>query len=319
MMRADDDVDPAADEQEIVMTAGGGVATPPPSPSKRSASATKGGSTRASSSSALAAARGTILESAFVDPSYAWPPRDGEGKNAIELQASINLLRDGGGGGGGGGGHAHDDDNASDRTTDSAKDRMKLPSRPPRPDGVPRCGFFSRGGPMGCCKSDEAVVRQYSEDVKRYEAQRAAALQARKEYAAAKRLRAKTKARQYRRENKYNLVPEGILVYRLDTSTHKIALVSTPHARTDLSQVPVDVTVLRANPSPDKSRRGIEVTATDGRVYTLVACEQRSATAWLEAMNLMKARKVDPTKVTSAQDVRWQRTHSFETLDTTKK
>jgi hypothetical protein len=319
MMRADDE---DVEEQEIVITEGGGIVTPPSSPSKRSVSATKddapppdvaasehkappsssnkksffssSSSAGARKSALLGAARGTILEAAFVDPSYAWPPRDGEGKNAIELQASINLMRSNG-----------DDDAASDRTTDTTMDRMKFPSRPPRPEGVSRCGFlWNSNGPMACCKSDQAVVRQYANDLKQYEAQRTAALQARKEYAAAKRLRAKTKARQYRRDNKYNLVPEGILVYRLDTSSHTITLVSNPHARTDLDQIPADITVLRANPSPDKSRRGIEVTATDGRVYTMVACEQRSATAWLEAMNLMKARKADPTKATSAQDVR---------------
>jgi hypothetical protein len=316
MMRADDD---DAEEQELVMTEGGGIVTPPSSPSKRSVAASAVGdaapdpkalspssnkkSIFSSSSSAgakrsalLGAARGTILEAAFVDPAYSWPPRDGEGKNAIELQASINLMRSNGDG---------DGDDASDRTTDTTRDRMKMPSRPPRPEGVSRCGFLWRNnGPMACCKSDQAVVRQYASDLKQYEAERTAALQARKEYAAVKRLRAKTKARQYRRDNKYNLVPEGILVYRLDTSSHTITLVSNPHARTDLDQLPTDITVIRANPSPDKSRRGIEVTATDGRVYTMVACEQRSATAWLEAMNLMKARKVDPTKATSAQDVR---------------
>jgi hypothetical protein len=302
MMRADDDpveIDDDNNQQEIVMTEGGGIETPPPSPSKvsanRSANKTETISTveppssaskKSKKAAALEAAKGTILEAAFVDPAYSWPPQDGEGKNAIELQASINLM----------------DDSASDCTTSSVKDRMKLPTKPPRPDGVPRCGFF-RSGPLACCRSDEAVVRQYANEMKKYEAQRMAALQARKEYAAAKRLRAKTKARQYRKDNKYNLVPEGILVYRLDTSTHVLSLVSTPHARTNVDLIPTEVTVLRANPSPDKTRRGIEVTATNGQVYTLVACEQRTATAWLEAMNLMKAKRLDPTQVTSAQDV----------------
>ena len=36
---------------------------------------------------------GAILEAAFVDPAYAWPPVEGQGKNAIELQASTALMR----------------------------------------------------------------------------------------------------------------------------------------------------------------------------------------------------------------------------------
>ena len=38
-------------------------------------------------------ATGTILEGAFVDPAYPWPPAEGQGKHAIELQASTALLR----------------------------------------------------------------------------------------------------------------------------------------------------------------------------------------------------------------------------------
>ena len=35
---------------------------------------------------------GTILEAAFVDSAYDWPPPEGIGKNAIELQASVIVL-----------------------------------------------------------------------------------------------------------------------------------------------------------------------------------------------------------------------------------
>jgi hypothetical protein len=36
---------------------------------------------------------GTIFEAAFVDPAYTWPPAEGQGKNAIELQASTALIK----------------------------------------------------------------------------------------------------------------------------------------------------------------------------------------------------------------------------------
>lgn len=227
-----------------------------------------------------AAARGTILEAAFVDPAYSWPPRDGEGKNAIELQASVNLTSF--------------DDDRSDVTTDSEKERMKLPSKPKRPEGVSKWGFFN------CCRNDDAVVKAYTKDVKAYEKKKVAALKARKEYAQNRRARAKNKAKQYRKDNKYNLVPEGILVYRLDTSTHTIKLMSAPHSNTDLEALMTEMKVIRAVPSADKSRRGMELVGEDGTLVTLVACEQRTATAWLEAMNLMKAKR-DPG--TSARDV----------------
>jgi len=228
----------------------------------------------------LGAARGTILEAAFVDPAYSWPPQEGEGKNAIELQASVNLTGF--------------DDDRSDATTESMKERMKMPPKPRRPDGV------SKWGCLNCCRNDAAVVKQYSTDCKEYERKKVEALKARKDHAQSKRLRAKSAAKQYRKDNKYNLVPEGILVYRLDTSTHTIQLMSAPHSKTNLEALVTEMTVLRASPSPDKSRRAIELVGDDGKMVTLVACEQRTATAWLEAMNLMKAQKASGS---SAKDV----------------
>lgn len=229
-----------------------------------------------------AAARGTILEAAFVDPAYNWPPVEGEGKNAIELQASINLIS-----------QLDGTDDASDATTESWKERMKMPPKPVKPKA---------GGLFGCCRSNDAVVTDYAQKCKEYEAKKIAALEARKEYADMKRSSAKSKAKQYRRANKYNLVPEGILVYRLDTSTHTVKLMSAPHSKTKLATLMTEMKVMRANPSPDKSRRGIELVGEDGSMVTLVACEQRTATAWLEAMNLMKAKK-DPNGETNAADV----------------
>mmetsp|Transcript_17398 Transcript_17398/g.43410 ORF Transcript_17398/g.43410 Transcript_17398/m.43410 type:complete len:199 (+) Transcript_17398:238-834(+) len=63
---------------------------------------------------------GTILEAAFVDPAYQWPSPDGAGKNAIELQASVNIMLD---------------DNESVKTTESQKERMTIPKNPRQATG----------------------------------------------------------------------------------------------------------------------------------------------------------------------------------------
>ena len=72
----------------------------------------------ASGSQHVYAPYGTVLEAAFVDPAYVWPPPDGEGRNAIELQASVNLMT------------MDDDDGATVLTTESQKERMRLPEKP---------------------------------------------------------------------------------------------------------------------------------------------------------------------------------------------
>src|SRR5210317_1161364 len=51
---------------------------------------------------------GTIFEAAFVDSAYSWPPAEGQGKNAIELQASTALMRSA----------AHPNDNVDDLDDD---------------------------------------------------------------------------------------------------------------------------------------------------------------------------------------------------------
>lgn len=229
-------------------------------------------------------ASGTILEAAFVDPAYTWPPEEGEGKNAIELQASINLVSD----------------DASDVTTESMKERMQMPDKPER---VKKVAWWK------CCQNDEAVVQEYEE----YRKNKVAALQARKEHAQKKRdaqKRAKGRAKQYRKDHKYDCVPEGILIYRLDTSKGTIQLVSAPHSKTDLDTLMTEMTVVRASPSPDKSRRAMELVGEDGNTVTLVSCEQRTATAWLEAMNLMTAKK-DRSGFFSWKDVSFVRDDSL--------
>ena len=108
---------------------------------------------------------GTLLEAAFVDPAYAWPPVEGVGKNAIELQASIDLL---------------EGDDISVGTTESMRQRMRPP---PRPVIVPSKKWWQ------CCKKDDAAIDQ----VREYEQKKMAAKEARKAYAHLKREKKKQK------------------------------------------------------------------------------------------------------------------------------
>jgi len=211
---------------------------------------------------------GTILEAAFVDPAYAWPPADGQGKNAIELQASSQLSKD------------NDDDSVF--TTETAKERMAAPSKP-----VPQSskkGFFS------CCRggAKEAVISP--EQMREYEERKILAKEARKQHNLDKKERQKNKERALRRKEKYNRVPEGILIYQLNTSQRTLRLMSPPHDHTNLDTLVEECVIETAVPAPDKSRRALLITTEEGRTFTLTACEQRTATAWLEAIGLMHAK-----------------------------
>jgi hypothetical protein len=211
--------------------------------------------------------QGTILEGAFVDPAYTWPPADGMGKNAIELQASLQLMSDG--------------DAGSVFTTDSARERMAPPDRP-----VPKKGRFGR---LLCCRgSTDAVVS--AEQMRVYEERKLLARQARKVHMDSKQKHNQQKERAARRAKKYQTVPEGILIYRLDTVTGSLQLVSQTHDKTDEDSLLYECLVETADAFPDKSRRAIVITDTNGTQYTLTACEQRTATAWLEAIHLMAAK-----------------------------
>ena len=201
---------------------------------------------------------GTILEAAFVDPAYSWPPAEGEGRNAIELQASVSLL-------------AKDDESVG--TTESQKQRMTIPPKP-------RSG---NGGFWGCCKSTDAVVY----DLQDWKIAKQNAIEARKEHYAMK----KAKSKEYRKKNRYSRVPEGIMIYRLDTSNRTLTLMSQPNPRTDTSALVQEMIIASAHPSFDKSRRGMNLKAVDGTELNLVACEQRTAISWLETMDLMLANK----------------------------
>jgi len=215
---------------------------------------------------AQAAFNGTILEAAFVDPAYSWPPSDGEGKNAIELQASLALL------------HQLGDDNDSVGTTESMKDRMRMPRRP----NIEETKWWN------CCKSQDAVA---SAQIREYEAQKLAAKQARQDYREMKKDKTKTLEKLKRKKEKYNRVPEGILIYRLDTSTRTLYLMSSPHSKTDMAKLVEEMVVVKAKPSPDRSRRGLVLIGADGTETSLVACEQRTAISWLESINLMLAKQ----------------------------
>lgn len=194
---------------------------------------------------------GTRLEAAFCDPAYQWPPPEGQGKNAIELQASLQLLAS--------------DDEASIFTTESARQRLQYP-HPPRRRWL-------------CCPPNDAVYQEQKRQVDT----------ARRQHARAKTRYLKQKERRERRQTKYQSVPEGLLIYRFDTSTGLLELVSESHPLTPTTVVQ-SCTVARAEAAPHKSRRTLAITDIEGNTHLLTACEQRTATAWLEAMELVRAR-----------------------------
>lgn len=208
---------------------------------------------------------GTYLEAAFVDPAYVWPPVDGEGKNAIELQASANLM---------------DDDSL--HTTDSMRQAMKLPEKP-------RTSLKKKKW-WQCCKSDADVEVV---DMKDFEEQTKRALSARQLHKQMKKDAEKLR----RQKDKYSRVPEGILIYQLDTATHTLKLLSQPHAKTNLKTLVRELHIVSAAPSNSKTRRGIQIRGANGEELTLEACEQRTAISWLEAIDMMLANQKGFSKV----------------------
>jgi hypothetical protein len=251
--KQDQDVVAAAAAAAAAATTAGGAATTKKDNKSKSKTSNK-------------STRGTILEAAFVDPAYSWPPVEGEGKNAIELQASLDLL---------------EGDTISVGTTESMRQRMTTPTRPVIVGNNKRW--------WQCCKAprDEAALEQ----VRDYEARKVAAKEARKAYAQLKKEKRKSKETALKKKQRYNRVPEGILIYRLDTSQQLLSLMSPPAQKTNLDLLVKEMTIASAKPSPDKSRRGIVLQGADGQEITLVACEQRTATAWLEAMQIMLAKE----------------------------
>mmetsp|Transcript_18662 Transcript_18662/g.46197 ORF Transcript_18662/g.46197 Transcript_18662/m.46197 type:complete len:734 (+) Transcript_18662:259-2460(+) len=230
---------------------------------------------------------GTVLEAAFVDPAYTWPPPEGEGKNAIELQASVNLL----------------DDSVSVQTTDSQRERMTIPPKPVA-QPPPKKKFWQ------CCSkaNDEDMLEMHQ-----WELQKKAALDARKDHYDLKMERAK----EVRRRNRYNRVPEGILIYQLNTANQTLTLMSQPHSQTDTTTLVEEMVIASARPANGKTRRGMLLRGSDGTTVTLVACEQRTAIAWMEAIDMMLANKRRLRKTANTNESReWRKNNlSGEELD----
>lgn len=232
---------------------------------------------------------GTILEAAFVDPAYSWPPKDGEGRNAIELQASLDLLM-------------KDVNDAVETdslvTTESMKQRMQMPQKPnfTKSTTIETIETTTKKKWWQCCRAGDDVVenayssKQRKEELRTYEQKKKSVERAIKEHQEMKQAKLRQKDKEHRRQTKYARVPEGILIYRLDTTSREVSLMNEPHAKTDVDALTREMQVVAVAPAPDKSRRGILVTGADGKETTLVACEQRTATAWLEAMSLMLAK-----------------------------
>jgi len=212
--------------------------------------------------------KGTILEAAFVDPAYNWPPKEGEGVNAVEMSASTLLLA------------KAEDGDAKDLEYPSAPKirRQKMLVTETETYTVARCGIFK------CCKSEEQVVNTHTKNVPIDPEEKA---RLKSEYLA-KRAAVRNKRKEKREDQeKYARVPDGVLIYRLDTASRTISLISAPNSNTDLRELMTDIVVTDAVPSKSTSRRGIMLTDESGQKFELIACEQRSATSWMEALNMM--------------------------------
>mmetsp|Transcript_32551 Transcript_32551/g.55504 ORF Transcript_32551/g.55504 Transcript_32551/m.55504 type:complete len:818 (-) Transcript_32551:128-2581(-) len=239
---------------------------------------------------------GTIFEAAFVDPAYTWPPAEGQGKNAIELQASTALIKsvapndrlD-----------ELDDDEVSLTPSMMSSDDEGAATSPRSRRNVQTTTTTTTKKRFGCCNSstnEQIISANSSNDLvsksssfgsrfskKGSKAERRAERQ-RRIIAKKKKRRREARARE-----RYRRVPEGILIYRLDTSDRTITLVSGPSSNTDMNTLMTKMVVINAKPSSDISRRGIILTGVRGEIHTVVACEQRTAIAWLESMDMMLA------------------------------
>jgi len=236
---------------------------------------------------------GTIFEAAFVDPAYTWPPAEGQGKNAIELQASTALIKSVA---------------PNDRLDELDDDEVSLtPSMMSSDDEGAATSPRSRRNVQttttttkkrfGCCKSsnEQIISANSSNDLVSKSSSFGSRFQkgSKAERRAERQRRIIAKKKKRRREararERYRRVPEGILIYRLDTSDRTITLVSGPSSNTDMNTLMTKMVVINAKPSSDISRRGIILTGVRGEIHTVVACEQRTAIAWLESMDMMLA------------------------------
>ena len=259
---------------------------------------------------------GTILEAAFVDPAYSWPPAEGQGKNAIELQASTALMKSAAAPGD----KIHNGDindeeislSPSMMSSDDDDDSLLNKSRPKfKVKSVTGVETITRTKGKFCCKRNveeevlntqevrfdehgnpvtdqEAMERQQNFTKERNLAKMNKA-QRRAERERRILAKKKKKRREARAAERYRRVPEGILIYRLDTSDRTITLVSGPSSNTNMDTLIEQIVVVHAKPGSESNRRGIVLTDANGTKHTLVACEQRTAIAWLESIDMMLA------------------------------
>ena len=203
---------------------------------------------------------GTVMEAAFLDPAYAG--RKGDDAE-VELRASTALLSN---------------------VDPSHKASKKLEVRTTETVTTSRCGFFQ------CCKKTEeqVVVKDFdslTEDEKLMLTNGKGMCKKQK----ARMIKAQEKARrraELDRKN-YGKVPEGILIYRLDTAAHTVSLVSPPTEKTNMNTLVQHMVIAAASPGADTSRRSIRITGEDGSTTVLTAVEQRTAIAWMEAIEMM--------------------------------
>jgi len=239
---------------------------------------------------------GTIFEAAFVDPAYTWPPAEGQGKNAIELQASTALIKsvapndrlD----------ELDDDEVSLTPSMMSSDDEGAATSPRSRRNVQTTTTTTTTKKRFGCCNSstnEQIISANSSNDLVSKSSSFGSRFQkgSKAERRAERQRRIIAKKKKRRREararERYRRVPEGILIYRLDTSDRTITLVSGPSSNTDMNTLMTKMVVINAKPSSDISRRGIILTGVRGEIHTVVACEQRTAIAWLESMDMMLA------------------------------
>ncbi len=222
---------------------------------------------------------GTILEGAFIDPAYSWPPAEGEGKNAVEIVSKPTHET------------SPEEEDLSYPEVPKIKARRKV---------VTETEIVEQGRCFGlfrCCKTQDAVVNTHTETIPVDPAEKE---RLRSEYLekrdAVKKKRKERRRMQREQEKKYPIVPEGVLIYRLDTSQKLITLISAPNSNTDMANLMTEIVVADASPSRASNRRGIILTGENGETFEIVACEQRTATSWMETLNMMLGKEAKGMK-----------------------
>ena len=210
---------------------------------------------------------GTILEGAFIDSAYT---QTGDEANVANNRYEVVSKGTG----------STEDDLAYPEVPKIKARRRVITETEVVTTG--RCG-----GLFKCCTTEEAVVNTHTETMPVDEEEKE---RLKKEYLT-KRADVKKKRRERKleraEEQKYSSVPDGVLVYRLDTAQNSITLISAPNGNTDMTSLMTEMNIIDAMPSESSSRRGILLIGDDGAECEIVACEQRTATSWMEALNMM--------------------------------